>query len=77
MGQVSIYIYMISNQYLLKAGTINVVKTGDAPPLFWPLGRIVKVYSRPDQIVRVAKNLTSQRVITILEIKLVPLPTDP
>lgn len=61
----------------LKVGTMVVVKTGDAPPLSWPLGRIVEVYPGPDQIVRVAKVLTSQGVFTRPVVKLVPLPTDP
>jgi hypothetical protein len=61
----------------LKVGTMVVVKTGDAPPLSWPLGRIVEVYPGTDQIVRVAKVLTSQGVFTRPVVKLVPLPTDP
>jgi len=33
----------------LKVGTMVIVKTGDAPPLSWHLGRIVEVFPRVDQ----------------------------
>ncbi|XP_050054515.1 uncharacterized protein LOC126549425 [Aphis gossypii] len=61
----------------VEVGTMVIIKVNDTPPLTWPLGRIIEVYPGPDQVVRVAKVLTKQGVITRPVVKLVPLPTDP
>uniref|UniRef100_A0A2S2PGT2 Integrase catalytic domain-containing protein n=1 Tax=Schizaphis graminum TaxID=13262 RepID=A0A2S2PGT2_SCHGA len=61
----------------VEVGTMVIIKVNDTPPLTWPLGRIIEVHPGPDQVVRVAKVLTKQGVITRPVVKLVPLPTDP
>ncbi|XP_050065896.1 uncharacterized protein LOC126554955 [Aphis gossypii] len=61
----------------VEVGNMVVVKTVDSPPLSWPLGRVIEVYPGTDQIVRVAKVITSKGVFTRPVVKLVPLPTDP
>lgn len=61
----------------IEVGNMVIVKTIDAPPLSWPLGRVIEVYPGTDQIVRVAKVITSQGVFTRPVVKLIPLPTDP
>ncbi|XP_008178240.1 uncharacterized protein LOC103307749 [Acyrthosiphon pisum] len=61
----------------LEVGTMVIVKVNDAPPLSWPLGRIIEVYPGTDKVVRVAKVITKQGVFTRPVVKLVPLPTDP
>lgn len=53
-----------------------VIKINDAPPLSWPLGRVIEVYLGTDKIVMVAKVRTNQGVFTRPVVKLVPLPTD-
>ncbi|XP_022164493.1 uncharacterized protein LOC111029684 [Myzus persicae] len=41
-----------------------IIKVNDSSPLTWPLGRIIEFYPGPDQVVRVAKVLTKQGVLT-------------
>ncbi|KAF0747151.1 Integrase catalytic domain-containing protein, partial [Aphis craccivora] len=60
----------------LEVGNMEVVKTVDSPPHSWPLGRVIEVYPGTDQIVRVAKVITSKGVFTRPVVKLVSLPTD-
>ncbi|KAF0714926.1 Integrase catalytic domain-containing protein [Aphis craccivora] len=41
-----------------------IIKTNDASPLSWPLGRIIELYPGTDNVVRVAKAMTEQGEFT-------------
>ena len=43
----------------LKLGDVVYITDDNAPPLQWPIGRVVYVYSGPDQFVRVVKVKTA------------------
>jgi len=48
----------------LEIGSMVIIKTNDASPLSWPLGRIIELYPGTDNVVRVAKAMTEQGEFT-------------
>ena len=60
----------------LKLGDLVYITDDNAPPLQWPIGRVIYVYSGPDKFVRVVKIKTATGIYNRPVHKLRKMPLD-
>ncbi|KAG8232856.1 hypothetical protein J437_LFUL012660 [Ladona fulva] len=60
----------------LKEGNLVLIQEPNAPPLVWPLGRVIATFPGEDGIVRVVQLRTTKGILSRPAIKVFPLPLD-
>ena len=64
----------ITKQANVKPDMLVLIKEDNMPPQFWKMGRIVKTYTGPDGLVRVAEVFTKGGTYKRPIHKLAPIP---